>query len=351
MSLEALGTAGGNEAPGSSAIVFPSLTLAQLLNNSTLLPSFHLFCLSQGINSYLDFWLKAREVNQILDSMRELQTSSSSSSSQTTSTTSSTTSSVSQSIEEEEEKMVRGLYTRFLAPGAPEEIELDPSIERELDLLFRRPLLPSSPSSSSPTTSTSTSSTSTSTSSSTKRPTREGLTKALSFAADVLELKGMKIFLQGLTYRTFLKREKSMWSTRDSLIVFDPRDIDVQLRRMRETERIEEELVVDLRSKVESLRCLSSTIKMTSDRFASFLFALESSFDLKFGSSEDGSKALDCLISEIVGGLTKGLRKTALLLRSFESLELSLIDVINSLLLSPLDSFDVEKRPRLSVLR
>lgn len=101
------------------------------------------------------------------------------------------------------------------------------------------------------------------------------LEKAVSFAADLVELKGLKPFLQSAAYRLFLKREKSLWIPSDASVPFDVREIEMQYRRVREGETHLTEFVFDVRAKVDAMRRSAQALRSLSDKFASFLFALE----------------------------------------------------------------------------
>uniref|UniRef100_A0A7S4MAY7 RGS domain-containing protein n=1 Tax=Vannella robusta TaxID=1487602 RepID=A0A7S4MAY7_9EUKA len=188
------------------------LTLLHILNNQCLLPVFRIYCRSNCVDEYLNFWFEVRMLtNKYLHDGAGTRAETSDCS---------------------------NLFKKYFLPDSIHRIQIDPKIGNELQEELK------------------------------KQPTIQVFEAAQRYAFDVLDQK-MKNFSQSEAYKNFLKRERSLYQ-KQSERQFDIKEIEMHFKRVNDAHKHLKIISTEIANKLSANAVAVNNLHALAERFTEY---------------------------------------------------------------------------------
>jgi len=189
------------------------LTLLHILNNQCLLPVFRIYCRSNGVDEYLNYWFDVRMYTNKYKY-------DSSSGSRT------------------EANDCVALFKKYYLPDSVHKIQMDPKIGNELQDAMQQ------------------------------NPTIQCFEASQRFVFDVLEQR-MKNFAQSDAYKNFLKRERSLYQ-KQTQRPFDIKEIEIHFKRVNDAHKHLKIIYTEICNKISANSVSVNNLHALAERFAEY---------------------------------------------------------------------------------
>jgi len=219
------------------------LTLLHILNNQCLLPVFRIYCRSQGVDEYLNFWFEVRMyTNKYLY----------------------------EKVSPPERSDCKQLFKKYFHPESIHHIALEPALGQELQTRVE------------------------------EGGAMADFVAAQRYAFDVLEVK-MKAFATSEEYKSFMRRENSLFQ-KPADRPFDAKELDVHFRRVADAQQHLKTLFTELCGKLTTSTQTTSHLNTLSNGFREFAESMD-----QVDSHHELSDLVHCLkkISSIMSVLER----------------------------------------------
>jgi len=183
-----------------------------VLNNQSLLPVFRVYCISEGVDEYLNFWFEARMyTNKYLY----------------------------EESSPAEQTDCRSLFKKYFLPDSTHNIKLDAKIGNELQDAIYKP-----------------------------KATMKVFKASQRFVFDVLDLK-LKGFASSDAYKNFLKRESSLYQ-KQAEKSFDIKEIEVHFKRILDAQKHLQIICTETTNKLQASSAAINNLHALSERFSEY---------------------------------------------------------------------------------